>query len=104
MLVFSADSNAYLGNLTTKEAYEAAVEMHNTMRKTDALLADRGAHYRLWRLVSVALDEAKEPTPSSFWLSMLMPADKSADIIANMEELYREVWLPKYGQRKANWI
>lgn len=30
-------------------------------------------------------------------------ADRSGDIIANMEDLYRDLWVPKYGKRWADW-
>lgn len=42
--------------------------------------------------------------PSSFWLSAMLPADVSEEVIANMEELHQESWLPRYGRRRANMI
>jgi hypothetical protein len=50
--------------------------------------------------------ETKETrVPSSFLLSLLLPADQSRDIIANMEMVYQERWLPKHGElgAKAIW-
>lgn len=35
---------------------------------------------------------------------MLLPADKQDDFLANMEELYLEKWLPRFGKHKADWI
>ncbi|MGX5830334.1 hypothetical protein [Mesorhizobium sp. 43Arga] len=42
--------------------------------------------------------------PSSFWLSAMLPADTSDEIIINMEELYLKSWLPRHGRRRANLI
>lgn len=43
------------------------------------------------------------PPPSSFWLSFLIPHDRSDDLVLALEDAFPR-WLERYGERKAKWI
>ncbi|WFP74480.1 hypothetical protein [Mesorhizobium sp. WSM4906] len=54
------------------------------------------------RLATVESDASPPAPPSSFLLSLLLPATKStSDFITNMEETFQLSWVPKYGLRRA---
>lgn len=44
--------------------------------------------------------------PSAYWLELLTPSALAQDFLANMEELFFEVWVPRYGLRRARilWV
>lgn len=52
-----------------------------------------------------AKDEEAEP-PSSALLSALLPFSTSEDVIANLNELFADTWLPRHGSKTARriWI
>lgn len=92
---------------TLTEAAEAgdpnAKERLNLIR-ADPLLQRYLPTTRIRFVMNQKQSQAHAAVPSSFWLAALLPASKSGDIIANMEEMYESTWLPKYGRFKAGWI
>ncbi|RWD33931.1 MAG: hypothetical protein EOS34_17345 [Mesorhizobium sp.] len=93
-------------NFTDKVVFhETKSDMSVNLHIQYKLAADKRVVRRLQRRwLSFEVRNHPPASPSSFWIALLMPADKSNDIIANMELLYQEKWLPKYGVRRANWI
>lgn len=48
---------------------------------------------------------ASPPSPPSLhWVELLTSAEAGPDFVQNMEELYYDRWLPKYGAKKARAI
>lgn len=39
--------------------------------------------------------------PSAYWLEVLTPSALAQDFLVNMEELFLETWVPRYGVRRA---
>ncbi len=39
--------------------------------------------------------------PSAYWLELLTPSSLAQDFLANLEELYVEKWVSRYGPRRA---
>lgn len=99
LIVKGDGSSVYERFLTKADAEKAAQQTltHNVNRIVSDLTLDYG-------ITSGDGQTIPESPPSSFLLALLLPVTKSGDIIANMEELYHETWVPKYGLRKAKWI
>ena len=38
-----------------------------------------------------------------FWISLLIPHDKSDDLILGLEDAYPR-WTERYGERRAKWV
>lgn len=47
------------------------------------------------------VDEPTRAPPSAFCLELLGPMELTEDFIANMSEIYRSQWLPRYGEKRA---
>jgi hypothetical protein len=57
-------------------------------------------------IVFSAADASKDDVlpPSSLLLSALLPLSKSEDVIANLNEIFREKWIRRHGIRSARSI
>lgn len=55
------------------------------------------------RLEQLIAEKQTNP-PSSILLSLMMPPATSEEIIANMEDLYHDNWVPRHGKCWADWI
>ncbi|MES5098952.1 hypothetical protein ABUK73_12030 [Agrobacterium sp. BA1120] len=41
---------------------------------------------------------------SAYFVELTLPSDISSDFINNMEDIFLERWVPRYGLRRARWI
>ena len=60
-------------------------------------------HHITYSFVRILSRDQNNP-PSGYVMSLLLPADTSEDVIANLEELFHESWVPRYGVTKARRI
>lgn len=97
------------------EEHLAAAELALLRKKLEGFNAreifkvDQKFNYTLARLALARSFRNKETLsmpPSSAFLSALLPTEISEDVIANLNELYFEVWQPRHGARVARriWI
>jgi len=65
---------------------------------------ERKATLLLEQIEQTAPEPSPAEPPSAMMLSLMMPASTSEEIIENMEDIYRDNWVPRYGKRRADWI
>ena len=58
-------------------------------------------------LGSIALPETASEQldpPRAYLVHLLLPLGNPDDFLANLEDIYRQKWVPEFGARRARWI
>ncbi|KQV27852.1 hypothetical protein ASC97_05670 [Rhizobium sp. Root1203] len=92
-----------IGIVPQQIAIDKAIFNHVTRMDGYMALADVERATRLLGRLASAYEPKAEP-PSLFWVELLTPASAGPDFVLNLEEVYFDRWLPKYGARRARLI
>ncbi|WP_075289888.1 hypothetical protein [Pararhizobium arenae] len=80
------------------------VSLSTGFAATTELLQTQNAIDRATQILDGHTKKAEPALPSAFLFELLVPVALSGDFLANLEIVYSEKWLTRYGKRQANML